>query len=92
MINARAPNCYVQAIIFSFRKWILWLTAENRLPEKRKREMCMSAVSRMFSLNQIFFPEGGGPWQLSGYMKLGPGFSDISAVLSGWDGKLWAAK
>lgn len=78
MINALAPNCCIEAIIFSFRKWILWLTVENHLPEK-KREMCMSALSRMFSLNQILFPEGGCPWQLSGYRKLGRGSSDISA-------------
>lgn len=56
MINALAPNGYIQAIIFSFRKWILWLTVENHLPEKRKREMCTSAPSQMFSLNQIPFP------------------------------------
>lgn len=73
-----APNGYIQAIIFSFRKWILWLTVENHLPEKRKREMCMSALSQMFSLNQMLFPWGGCPWPLSGYRKLGRGSSDIS--------------
>lgn len=54
--------------------------------------MCMSALSPVFSLNQILFPVGGCPWQLSGYRKLGRAFSDILAVTSGWDGKLWAAK
>lgn len=44
----------------------------------------MSALSRMFSPNQILFPEGGGPWKRSGYVRLGGGSCDISAVLSGW--------
>lgn len=54
--------------------------------------MCMSALSRMFSLKQILFPEGGGPWKQSGYVRLGGGSSDISAILSGWGGELWAAE
>lgn len=41
--------------------------------------MCMSALSRMCSLNQILFPEGDGPGQLLGYVKWGRGFSDILA-------------
>lgn len=49
MINAWVPGGYIQAIIFSFRKWILWLTAENCLPEKRKRDVYVCSVSNVFT-------------------------------------------
>lgn len=49
MINAWAPNWYIQAIIFSFRKWLLRLTVENHLPEKRKRDMYVCCVSNVFT-------------------------------------------
>lgn len=48
-MNAWAPGGYIQAIIFSFRKWILWLTAENCLPEKRKRDVYVCSVSNVFT-------------------------------------------
>lgn len=57
MIDALACSRFIQVIIFSFRKWILRLSMEKHLPEKRKREMCMSAQA----LN--VFPE---PPSLSG--------------------------
>lgn len=84
MIDALACGRYVQVIIFSFRKWILRLAVEKHLPEKRKREMCTSAPTlNVFPEPNLPFPEAGCPWQPSGYMKLGWGFSDISAVTSG---------
>lgn len=50
MINALAPNGYIQAIIFSFRKWILGLTVENHLPEKRKkRDVYVCSISNVFT-------------------------------------------
>lgn len=48
MINALAPSGDTQAIIFSFRKWILWLTVENHLPEKKKRDVYVCSVSNVF--------------------------------------------
>lgn len=71
-----------------FLIWKMDLAANCRKSSSRKkkeREMCMSALSRMCSLNQIPFLEGDGPGQLSGYVKPGRGFS---RVVSGWGREL----
>lgn len=73
MINALAPSGDTQAIIFSFRKWILWLTVENHLPEKRKRDVYVCSVSNVFT-EPDSLSVGWLPWATLRLHEAGPGF------------------